>query len=250
MPSPRRTSFPAQAIDWMAGEPGARVLNIGGSAALPKALASHGHLVLSVDRDPEMVGRLAADPRLVPLAARAEALPFEPCRFDVVTAHQVFHHFTPARALSEIARVLRPGGVACVSYLTRDDSVPWVRRLVALLRQVDENAMRGDYGHSSVSALQSSKYFPEVEQRSFRVWQGIDRRQLLDMVAAQPGVAALDADLRQLVLDDAAQLYRDSAPAADDLKLPYQLTVWRAWVDHEELTAPIELDDEGLVIPL
>ena len=86
--------------------------------------------------------------------------------------------------------------------------------------------------------------------RTFRVWQGVTRREMLAMVVAQPAVAALDDDLRQLVLDDAAALYDDAKPGADDLKLPYQLKVWRAQVDHEELTAPIQIDDTGLVIPL
>lgn len=250
MPSPRRSQFPVPALEWMAGTSGSRVLNLGGGSALPKALASAGHQVFAVDKDVDQVRRLAADTRLVALAAEAESLPFDPCQFDVVTAHQVFHRFAPGLVLSEMARVLRPGGVACASYLVRDDSVPWVRRLVALLRQVDDNAMRGDYGDASTAALEASKYFPEVEQRSFRIWQDVNRQTLLAMVSSQPAVAALDEELRAMVLADAGALYDNATPGADELKLPYQLKVWRAWVDHAELTAPIEIDDAGLVIPI
>lgn len=246
----RRSQFPEQAVGWIVPQPQSRVLNLGGSAVLPRLLAQRGHTVMALDKDLAQVERLASDPSLIPLAAEAEGLPFDPCQFDVVCAHQVFHRFAPGLVLSEMARVLRPGGTACVSWLVRDDSVPWVRRLTALLRQVDDDAMRGDYGDDSVDALLSSKYFPSAEARSFRVWQPITRPRLLSMVAAQPGVAALDEDLRQMVLDDAGALYDDARPGADDLKLPYQLKVWRAWVDHEELTAPIEIDDTGLIIPL
>ncbi|MEL4503630.1 class I SAM-dependent methyltransferase [Luteococcus sp. H138] len=250
MPSPRRSQFPAPAIDWMVGTQPARVLNLGGSAALPKLLAGQGHQVMAVDKDLDQVSRLAADGRMVAIGAEAEALPFDPCQFDVITAHQVFHRFAPGLVLSEMARVLRPGGHVSVSYLVRDDSVPWVKRLVRLLRQVDENAMRGDYGDDSVEALATSKYFPELEMQRFRIWQQVNRPTLLAMVANQPAVAALDEDLRQLVLNDAAHLYDSATPGADELRLPYELRVWRGWVDHEELTAPIEIDDTGLVIPL
>lgn len=249
MPSPRRAQFPAPALDWIAERQGSRVLNLGGRPAMPVALAHHGHQVMAVDKDVERVRELA-DRGLVAVAAEAEGLPFDPCQFDVVTAHQVFHRFAPGLVLSEMARVLRPGGVACVSYLVRDDTVPWVRRLIKLLRQVDDDAMRGDYGDASVEHLVSSKYFPEVERRTFRVWQSVGHKTLLAMVASQPAVAALDPEMRQLVLDDAEALYHQASPAADDLRLPYELRVWRAWVDHEELTAPIEIDDSGLVIPI
>ncbi len=41
----------------------------------------------------------------------AHALPFATASFDTVVASQVFEHLhTPARALGEVARVLRPGG--------------------------------------------------------------------------------------------------------------------------------------------
>ena len=248
--SSRRSQFPEQAIDWMVGPTPSRVLNLGGSASLPRLLARRRHLVMAVDKDLDRVEQLASQPGVIAIAAEAEGLPFDPCQFDVVTAHQVFHRFAPGLVLSEMARVLKPGGSACVSYLVRDDTVPWVRRLVRLLRQVDSEAMRGAYGDDSVESLLTSKYFHDHQMRTFRVWQGVTRREMLAMVVAQPAVAALDDDLRQLVLDDAAALYDDAKPGADDLKLPYQLKVWRAQVDHEELTAPIQIDDTGLVIPL
>ena len=45
----------------------------------------------------------------------------------MVTSSQNLHKFAPGLALSEIARVLRPGGHLAVAYNTRDDTVPWVR---------------------------------------------------------------------------------------------------------------------------
>lgn len=246
----RGNQFPQAALEWMAGSTGATVLDLGGSTVVPTSLAGMGHRVFAIDKRIDVATRLREVPGIEAIAAAPESLPFDPCQFDVVTCHQLFDRLAPGLVLSEMARVLRPGGCANVSFLTRDGSVPWVKRLVALLRQVDQNAMSSDFGVSSVEPLTTSKYFPQVERKSFRIWQQVEREALLRMVANQPGVAALDEELRQLVLDDAAALFDQSAPGTGPLRLPYELVVWRAWVDHEELTAPIEIAEDGLVIPL
>ena len=45
----------------------------------------------------------------------AHALPFPDASFDVVHAHQVFHHLAdPVRAMREMGRVCRPGGLVAV----------------------------------------------------------------------------------------------------------------------------------------
>ncbi|MCB9078001.1 MAG: class I SAM-dependent methyltransferase [Anaerolineaceae bacterium] len=59
--------------------------------------------------------QLAAERGLTNLETRladAEALPFDDNSFDLVTCRIAFHHFpNPHQALSEIARVLKPGGI-------------------------------------------------------------------------------------------------------------------------------------------
>ena len=245
-----RMELPAEALDWLAVWRGVRGLVLAGDLGLPRRLTAAGHTLFALTDDVTLAGRLGALDKVTPLVARPEAIPADPCQFEVAFAHQNLHRFDLSQALPQLARVLRPGGCLSASYLVRDDTVPWVRRLAALLRRYDPMAMRGDYGDDSVEALLTSKYFPEADLKSFRVWQSVNLRTLLGMVAAQPAMAALDEDLRQLVLADAEALYHQASPAADDLRLPYELKIWRAWVDHEELTAPIEIDDSGLVIPL
>ena len=98
--------------------------------------------------------------------------------FDVVTASQTLHRFAPGLALTEIARVLKPGGHLAVAYNTRDDTVPWVRRLIALMQQTDPDAMKGDYGVESLDAIADSSYFVDLERRNFRNTRWCDDHQL------------------------------------------------------------------------
>ncbi len=49
------------------------------------------------------------------VAGQVESLPFLSCHFDVVTAAATLHRFAPGLALTEIARVLKPGGRVAVT---------------------------------------------------------------------------------------------------------------------------------------
>lgn len=242
------SSFPPEALDWLAVWGEVRGLVVGTDPSLPQRLSRRGHHIFALTPDEDLLARFQ-EAGVVALNARPEAIPLDPFQFEVVFTHQSFHTL-PEGALSQIVRVLRPGGCLSASYLIRDDSVPWVRRLAALLRRYDPTAMRGDYGHQSLERLRESNYFPEVEQRAFRIWQRLPREAMADMVRRQPLARSLDdAQLNRLVAS-VLELYDSAARPGDDLRLPFQLICWRAWVDHAELTNPVRLPDDALKINL
>jgi len=100
---------------------GAKLLDVGcGTGDLLRRLG--GRFVLSgCDPADEMIERArAANPGAFLTAASAEALPFEDDHFDVVLLIEVVRYLDdPAPALRELARVLRPGGVALVTFAPR-----------------------------------------------------------------------------------------------------------------------------------
>ena len=98
--------FPAQS----------RVLDVGfGGGRQMQHLNAEGSRAFGVEVDPDLAHRARAS-GLAVCRAVAEALPFPDAAFDGVVCKVVIPYTDEAKAVSEIARVLRPGGTARVSY--------------------------------------------------------------------------------------------------------------------------------------
>jgi SAM-dependent methyltransferase len=237
--------YPEAAAAWMVGPERMRVLDLGtGRGGLAAMLCDAGHEVFCIDRTVELIAGLPA--RLgtrLHVVGQVESLPFLSCHFDVVTAAQTLHRFVPGLALSEIARVLKPGGHLAIAYNTRDDTVPWVRRLITLMRDADPEAMRGDYGEDSVGKVAESPYFGLFERRNFRNWIPVTRDGLISMVQRRLAVAQLNPGARDLLLGEVGALYDTSARAPDPLMLPFQTSCWRVEVDHSKLVITDDMGD-------
>ena len=236
--------YPEAAAAWLVGESRARILDLGsGRGAFAGMLTRGGHEVFCLDQDAARVARLPD--RLgsqLHVAGQVESMPYLSCHFDVVTASQTLHRFAPGLAVTEIARVLRPGGHLAVVYNTRDDTVPWVKRLMAIVQQVDPDAMRGQFGVDSVAVVADSPYFVDVERRDFRNWVPSTRSGLITMVERQPAVSRLGPGERAALLAEVGGLYDSSARVPDPLMLPFRTSCWRAYVDHTELSLSDEDD--------
>jgi len=134
-----RPDYAADAIAWcLAGaeRPVVDVLDLGaGTGALTAGLVSAGLSVTAIDPDPSMLAELRRRQPGVPAAVgTAETVPLPDDSVDAVLVGTAFHWFDTDRALSEIARVLRPRGVLALLYNHVDDSVPWVAELDELSR--------------------------------------------------------------------------------------------------------------------
>lgn len=256
MPSPSRPTLPPAALDWLVGSTPVRIVTLGCTRRVAEHLVAAGHGVVAVDattsRIPTRTPRNASPAQYLRLAGRADALPLQPCIAQVVLLgggqaahdHRIVEHDTHA----QISRALQPGGWAAGWQISRDDSVPWVRRLIALMRSIDPQAMTGETSTAHQNLL-DSKYFPRIERRDFRLWVPISRRDLVEMVSGQPGVEHLDEKTRRSLVAEASQIF-DSAARISELRLPYQLHCWQAHVDHHELTQPITFSDGALIIPI
>jgi SAM-dependent methyltransferase len=126
-----RPEYPAEAVAW-ALEPltgPAHVVDLAaGTGKLTGALLRRpGTVVTAVEPDPGMLAELG---RRVPgaraVAGTAERIPLADGGADAVVVGTAWHWFDAGRALAEIARVLRPGGVLGVLWIGDDPDVAWV----------------------------------------------------------------------------------------------------------------------------
>lgn len=243
------TGFPSSADAWLVPVP-SRVLAIGRASAAAAARLHHaGCEVTLVEKDAAALaalGRKVAGLRV--LAGSADALPLRPAGFDVVLINQGLHLLAPGLALAEFARVLAPGGRLALAYTTRDDSVPWVRRLAGVLQAYDPELMTGRQ-LASVTALDDCAYFPEVEHRSFRMWVPIGRDGMLAMVRRSPTLAALPQHQSARLESAVAAIYDESARHPEPLLLPYAVQCWRSEVCQDEFTTRFT-EADGLRITL
>lgn len=93
-----------------------------GTGFVTEALLAQGLTVFAVDQSPAMLDELrakfAATGRITTLVGQAEALPLPNASVEYVFANMFLHHVDdPAKAIAEMARVLRPGGRVVITDL-------------------------------------------------------------------------------------------------------------------------------------
>src|SRR4051794_33399242 len=107
-----RPSYPREAAAWLTSDQPLTVLELGaGTGKVTEQLVALGHDVHATEPAPQMLAILEKNhPGVGVSQARAGEFPAGEATYDVVVSAQAFHWFDPARALPEIARVLKPRG--------------------------------------------------------------------------------------------------------------------------------------------
>jgi len=121
-----RPTYPDELLDLLPVASGATVLDLGaGTGKLTRVLARRYARVIAVeplDGMRAILERVVRDVEALP--GSAEQIPLDDASVDAVFAAQAFHWFDHARAIPEIARVLRPGGVLAIVWNGPDESRP------------------------------------------------------------------------------------------------------------------------------
>jgi SAM-dependent methyltransferase len=200
-----RPSYPDAAVDRLvAALLGTEVIDLAaGTGKLTRALVARGLDVTAVEPVAEMRAAIAPPARV--LDGTAEAIPLPDASADAVTVAQAFHWFDGERALAEIHRVLRPGGVLALIWNGRNMEDEIHACITALLEPHRGSAPAHRDEHWR-QALAASPHFGPLREETFANEQVVDADGLADRVGsisfvasmAQPARAALLADVRAL----------------------------------------------------
>lgn len=219
-----RPTYPVEAVRWMVPSTAGDVLDLGaGTGKLTAVVRGLGVRVTAVEPDDAMRAALSrALPDVRSLPGSAEAIPLGDSDVDAVVVGQAWHWVDPARAVPEVVRVLRPGGSLGLVWNLRDEDVPWVGELGALLGGV-EGKVR------DVDDPPVGDPFPPLEERAFRWSSTLTREQVLDMVASRSYVITLDEARRAALLDGVRRLLDDHPDlhGRDRIELPYVSRAFR-----------------------
>jgi SAM-dependent methyltransferase len=220
-----RPTYPREAAVWLTSDRPLTVLELGaGTGKLTEQLVALDHDVHATDPDPEMLAQLEKNlPDVRVSQAPAEEIPSGDASYDVVVCAQAFHWFDLDRALPEIARVLKPRGRLSLVWNQRDERIPWVRRLGAIIGTQDQL-------RDPAERLAGSRLFGDVEEASFKFWQVIDRTSIRDLVRSRSNVAVLGAAEQEAKMAEVLAFYDDFGRGMDGMQLPYAARCFRAEV--------------------
>lgn len=141
-----RPSYPPDAAAWLVDHLGVRpgsvvVDRAAGTGKFTRLLLPTGAYVVAVEPVGAMYRVLhQLLPTVAVVAGTAEAMPIRSASLDAVCAAQAFHWFDADAAFSELARVLGPGGRVGLAWNARDQDIDWVRRVWAIMDEVERDA--------------------------------------------------------------------------------------------------------------
>jgi SAM-dependent methyltransferase len=191
-----RPSPPPAALDWLI-PPGAQaILDLAaGTGAVTRKLIGRAPRVIAVEPDQRMRAVLSARcPGAEVLAGRGEAIPLPDASVDAVVISSAWHWLDPERAVPEITRVLRAGGVLGVMWIARDARVPWVAKFNRLARESREADRRHRRRREVTVPAGTALSAPEEHTAEYS--RPMTKDDLAGLLGTYSGVITLDAQRR------------------------------------------------------
>ncbi len=213
-----------------------RVVDLGaGTGKLTATLVRLGAIVTAVEPDLQMLAELRrAMPEVRSVPGIAEEMPLPDASVDAVLAGQAMHWFDMSRAMPEIARVLRPGGVLAGLWNVDDDRVGWVADLAEMSkRRASITLLRWRDGAARSRQQRlleaGSGLFAAAEEGEFGHGQARTADSLLATIATHSHLLVMDEAERARLLAQVHDFLRTRPETADgEFTLPMVTVALRA----------------------
>ena len=203
-----------------------------GTGILTRQLLDSGYRVTAVEPVGGMreeLERQLAKAGVDILDGTAEHLPLDDRSVDAVTVGQAFHWFDPQPALTDIARVLKPGGVLLMVWNARDENVDWMRQWGDLV--ADLGGGRPYQDHRELlweDVVAESGLFTPLEHLEVPQGQTGTPELVIERTRSTSFIAALPPERHQHALDAVAQLlatHPDTRGRAQ-ITIPYNTQIY------------------------
>jgi ubiquinone/menaquinone biosynthesis C-methylase UbiE len=169
--------------------------------------------------------------------ARAEETGLPTASFDLVTAAQAFHWFDKPLALSEMARILRPGGGVALFWNVRDGTrsalvAEYHELLHAWFGDVDTGryaqAGRAPGRHETQAALTDAPAFGEVELEEVTHELAMTADEFVGMAFTASYVQSLEPPHQGRFRADVETLLARHQLLHGEFSIPYRIDLWTA----------------------
>jgi SAM-dependent methyltransferase len=199
-----RPGYPLAILDVLPLDADAEVLDLGaGTGKLTRVLTQRYRRVVAVE---PLDGMRAILEQVVPAAesvpGSAELIPLPDGSVDAVFAGQAFHWFSNDEAITEIARVLRPGGVLALIWNEPVDPSPLPEPYSTYLRTMHAPALAAVQSGPSLAEILGSGPFGELREASVEHEQTQDRAGVLAFAQSVSWVAHRPEEEREQIMDD------------------------------------------------
>jgi len=236
-----RPGPPPAAIQWLVPADCAVAVDLAaGTGLFTRALLGRAARVIAVEPDPRMREVLAhRSPEVDVREGWGEAMPLPDASADAVFVSTAWHWLDPARAVPEIARVLRPGGRLGVIWTGRDRDEDWVAELDLLRlpvidashadgtpRTVEEVRAQIDRHHTVT--LPAGAGFDAPESASFRFSQTVSIDDTLEWLATNSLLITASAAVRAAGLASCRDVLAQRAGDGSAIEMPMRSWCWRA----------------------
>ena len=191
-----RPSYPDEAVDWLAPAAPGRVADVGaGTGKLTELLLARDLEVDSVEPDERMLAVLGRNNPAAQLHhSSSTRIPVEDGALAAVLVADAWHWFDPEPTVTEVRRVLRPGGwLGLVWNVAAEPVEPWER---ALADDSDDYDRRSKASSEGLNTRLSYLDADELETRQFEWTWDVTPHHLASFLATTSMAIALTPDER------------------------------------------------------
>jgi SAM-dependent methyltransferase len=227
-----RPEYSPEAVAWVAERaglgPGSSVVDLAaGTGRLSGRFVQLGVDVVAVEPAANMRAVLEDRfPTVRAIVARAESMPFGDEAIDLVVVGNAFHHFERDAAMTEIHRVLRPGGALALFWawpLEKEQlKIPGVRAIYEAVEETQSESVIVAAHRSWAEVPLTVVGFGPFERREFPAMHVVPSARLADLYATSSDIVSLPPETRDVLLARIRELSR-SLP--ETLRLPARTVV-------------------------